>query len=75
MTHRIPSTVANSRVEYCINEYVRLVRDRDMLKDHWFYGLSFMALADKYDMSLPAVKNIVYQVGDAVLEMAQQNIS
>lgn len=43
-----------------------------MLKDHWFGGLSFMALADKYDMSLPAVKAIVWSVGDEVLSRADE---
>ena len=73
MTHMIPGGVTNSKVEYCIDEYVRLVRDRQMLKDHWFNGLSFMALAEKYDLSLPAVKSIVWTVGDNVLEMAKKS--
>ena len=70
MTHSIPEQVTNSTVEYCINEYVRLLRDRDMLRDHWFGGMSFMALAEKYDLSLPAVKGIIYSVGDGVLTRA-----
>ena len=72
MTHSIPSGVANSTVEHCINEYVRLIRDRNILTDHWFGGLSFISLAEKYDLSLPAVKAIVYNVGDSVLRRAQE---
>lgn len=49
------------------------MRDRDMLKDHWFHGLSFMALTDKYDMSLPAVKKIVWDVGDNIIARANKS--
>ena len=72
MNHDIPESVTNSVVEHCINEYVRFTRDRDMLRDHWFNGMSFTALAEKYDLSLPAVKNIVYSIGDDVLIRANE---
>ena len=72
MTHMIPNGVTNSTVEHCIDEYVRFERDRNMLRDHWFGGMSFVALASKYDMSLPAVKSIVYTVGDGVLTRATE---
>lgn len=72
MTHDIPDDVPNSRIEYCIAEFVRLERDRAILRDHWFGGLSFMALVEKYDISLTAVKSIIYGEGDKVLLRAQK---
>ena len=67
MRHDIPADALNSRVERCIDEYVRLYRDRDILRDHWFGGLSFKELADKYHLSPEAVKKIIYGIGDNVL--------
>ena len=67
MTHDIPEDALNSAVIFCIDEYVRLERDRDILKDHWFRGLSLLMLASKYDLSLTAIKNIVYGIGDKIL--------
>jgi hypothetical protein len=38
-----------------------------MLRDKWFNGLSLEAIAEKYDISLTATKNIIYGIGDKVL--------
>lgn len=70
MTHRIPEDLSNSQIIHLIDEFVRFRRDREMLKDHWFEGLSLMALADKYELSLTAVKSIIYTQGDRILLMA-----
>lgn len=70
MTHEIPEDVKNSAIEHCISEYVRLERDRDILRDHWFGGESLMGLSDKYDLSLTAIKKIVYGRGDKILLLA-----
>ena len=67
MKHGIPPDIPNSAVEHCISEYVRNERDRDILRDHWFRGASFTQLAEDYNLSLTAVKRIIYGVGDAVL--------
>ena len=71
MTHEIPDEVTNSAVELCISEYVRLERDREILRDHWFRGKSFMTLASNYNLSLTAIKKIIYDKGDKVLLKAQ----
>lgn len=68
MTHEIPESISNSAVEHCINEYVRKVRDREILRDHWFNGLSMMAISEKYDLSLTCVKSVVYDIGDTILQ-------
>lgn len=67
MTHNIPENVRNGNIEYCISEYVRLERDRDILRDHWFGGLSFMALSEKYKISDDTVKRVIYGQGDKIL--------
>lgn len=72
MRHEIPEDVTNSRLELLIDEYVRYRRDREILKEHWFGGLSFMALAEKHDMSLTAIKDIIYRQGDKVLMRAEK---
>lgn len=67
MRHTIPEHATNEAVNAAIDSYVRLERDRDILRDHWFRGLSFMKLSEKYDLSLTAIKKIVYHQGDRVL--------
>lgn len=67
MKHTIPDYATNEAVNAAIDSYVRLERDRDILRDHWFGGLSFMKLSEKYDLSLTAIKKIVYKQGDRVL--------
>ena len=67
MTHSIPEDVLNSNIEYCINEYVRLTRHRDMLRDKWFEGLTLEQIAEKYDISTTATKDVIYGIGDKIL--------
>ena len=73
MKRSIPPDALNSNIEYCIAEYVRLERDRDMLRDHWFRGLSFYELADKYGVSLTLVKRVMRD-GDSILLRAAKMI-
>lgn len=72
MNHAIPDDVLNSAVCFCIDEYVRLERDRAILRDHWFKGKSFQTLAGDYDLSLTAVKDIIYDKGDRILLRAEE---
>ena len=67
LSHKIPKKIKNSDVVYMIDEYVRLEEHREILKDHWFKGLSFGELTKKYNLSLTAVKNIIYNIGDEIL--------
>jgi hypothetical protein len=43
-----------------------------MLRDKWFRGYSLEALAEKYDISETATKNIIYGIGDKVLIKASK---
>lgn len=67
MKHEIPENMKNSELTVLIDEFVRLERDREILKDHWFRGLTFEQLAGKNCLSVNAIKNIVYGIGDKVL--------
>lgn len=67
MKHCIPEHITNSQVLYAIDEFVRLERDRTILKNHWFKGHTFERLAEDNDLSVNKIKDIVYNVGDRVL--------
>lgn len=67
MSHKIPEDVTNTNINFCINEYVRVEKHRDMLRDKWFLGLTLEQIAEKYDISDTQTKNIIYGIGDKVL--------
>lgn len=67
MSHKIPEDVTNTSINFCINEYVRVEKHRDMLRDKWFLGLTLEQIAEKYDISDTQTKNIIYGIGDKVL--------
>lgn len=67
MKHSIPENAKNSDVIYLIDEYVRLERDRQILKDHWFGGMSIEQLAGSNRLSANAIKNVIYDIGDKIL--------
>ena len=64
---KIDENIRNSDIEYCINEYVRLVEHRDILREKWFRGYTLDQLAAKYNKSPTAIKTIVYGTGDKIL--------
>ena len=72
MTHDIPDDTLNSNIEYCIDEYVRLTRHREMLRDKWFGGLSLEQVAEKYGISVTATKTVIYDTGDKILLRASK---
>ncbi len=72
MKHEIPEDTLNSRIETCIEEYVRLRRDRDILREHWFGGKSFKELSDIHKMSMEGVKKVIYGIGDKILLRASK---
>lgn len=72
MNHEIDDDVTNTRLTYCIDEYVRSREHRNLLKDHWFEAMSFEELAEKYHLSVSAVKKIVYNIGDKILIKATE---
>ena len=53
--------IANSEIDYLIDQWIRSERDRAILKDRLINGLTFERLAEKHDMSVRQTKNIVYK--------------
>ena len=70
MSKRIGADIRNSDIVYCIDEYVRLKVHREILKAHWFDGVTLEGLAGEYHLSLTAIKKIVYDIGDVVIARA-----
>lgn len=58
--------VSNSKIESCINEWIKSQRDRAILKDRLINGICFEPLAEKYELSVRQTKNIVYK-GESIL--------
>jgi len=72
VTHDIPAETLNSNIEYCINEYVRLIDHREMLRDKWFRGLTFEKIASNHGVTTQTVKNVIYGIGDDILIRASK---
>ena len=53
--------IANSEIDYLIDQWIRSERDRAILKDRLINGLTFERLAEKHDISVRQTKNIVYR--------------
>lgn len=75
MTHDIPEDALNSNIEYCIEEYVRNIEHREMLRESWFQGKSFEKIAEEHRVSTTTVKNVIYGLGDKVLLKASSKNS
>lgn len=65
--HDIPEDTYNEDLTYCINQFVRNVEHRKILRDWWFHGATLEGLAAKYHMSTTSIKHVVYDIGDRIL--------
>ena len=72
MKHEIPEETLNKNIEYCIDQYVRLIKHREMLRDKWFFGLSLEQVAEKHGLSVTATKDVIYGTGDKILLRASK---
>lgn len=70
--HTIDDSVKNSDIEYCINEYVRPIEHREILRKHWFERATISDLAAEFNLSDTAVKKIIYSTGDRILLKASK---
>lgn len=50
-----------SEIEFLINQWIFNKRDREILVDRLFDGLTFERLAEKHNLSVQQVKTIVYK--------------
>ena len=69
---KIDDDIPNSRINHCIDEYVRLIEHREMLREKWFYGKTLEEIAEDHKLSVTQVKNIIYKQGDKVLIRASK---
>ena len=59
--------IANSEIDYLIDQLIRSERDRAILKDRLINGMTFERLAEKHDMSVRQIQNIVYKSMDRLV--------
>jgi DNA-binding NarL/FixJ family response regulator len=69
---KIDDDILNSAIEYCIDEYVRLIEHREMLREFWFKGMTISGIAEKHNISETSVKKVLYNIGDKVLLRADK---
>ncbi len=53
--------ITNSEIDHLISEYIHSQRDRVVLHLRLVDGLTYEKIADKMDMSVRQIKNIVYR--------------
>lgn len=53
--------ITNSEIDHLISEYLHSQRDREVLHLRLVDGLTYEKIADKMDMSVRQIKNIVYR--------------
>ena len=70
--HSIDENVLNSNIVYCINEYVRPIKHREILYKHWFEQATIGGLSAEYHLSDTAIKKILYDIGDKILLKASK---
>lgn len=62
----------NSQVSEAIDEYIHNERYRKILKSRLIDGIRYETIAEKNDLSVRQVKNIVYKYGDRILMHLQR---
>ena len=62
--HVNASELTNSELAILIYENIHSERDRAIMKDRLINGLTYERLAEKHDLSVRQVKNIVYKALD-----------
>ena len=64
----ISGDITNSQIAAVIDEYIHSARDRAILKDRLIDDMYFEALAEKHQLSVRQVKNIVYRGQETVFK-------
>ena len=60
-------SLSNSEIRHLIDEWCHNAKYREVLKLRYIDGMTYESLAEKVDMSVRQIKNIVYRQGDKVL--------
>ena len=53
---------SNSQIREIIEDWIHNSRDRIILSDRLIDGMTFEQIAEKHDMSVRQIKNIVYKL-------------
>lgn len=64
MNRRPIPDLSRSEIDHLIDEWIFSERDRAILKRRMLDGICFEPLADEFNLSTQAVKNIVYKALD-----------
>lgn len=64
MNRRPIPDLSRSEIDHLIDEWIFSERDRAILKRRMLDGICFEPLADEFNLSTQAVKNIVYKAMD-----------
>lgn len=59
---------SNSEIAHVIDEYIHNARNREIMKCRYIDGMCYEPLAEKFDLSVRQVKNIVYRNEDIVFK-------
>lgn len=63
--------ISRTELSNLIDEYIigtNAIRDRDILKDRLIDGYSYYQLSEKYNLSLPTIKHIVYKRNEQIFK-------
>lgn len=58
----------NSQISSLIDEHIHHALHRQMLKDRLIDGMTYEQIAEKNDMSVRQIKNIIYKSTDKILK-------
>ena len=58
----------NSQISSLIDEHIHHGLHRKMLKDRLIDGMTYEQIAEKHDMSVRQIKNIIYKSTDKILK-------
>ena len=58
----------NSQISSLIDEHIHHALHRQMLKDRLIDGMTYEQIAEKHDMSVRQIKNIIYKSTDKILK-------
>lgn len=58
----------NSQISSLIDEHIHHDLHRKMLKDRLIDGMTYEQIAEKHDMSVRQIKNIIYKSTDKILK-------
>ncbi len=62
--------LSRTQYENIIDEWIHSERDRQMVRRRILDGISFEALAEEFELSVPQTKRIVYKSQDTLLRHA-----